>query len=136
MGAFFDYPAHASLTQPFLLVEIDSHPTDEQLTRMGESRSRWNEYLAHERLQLDSCAAGSYHVVLSGPGMVHASFSDGLLLSAAPGSTQASAALSNLLLTEAIERSFLDKYLMDESAPLLDQAAGVPAGVRVEHIGK
>jgi predicted dienelactone hydrolase len=136
VGAFFDYPDHTSLSQPFLLAEIDWHPTDAQLARMRESRTQWNEYLAHERQQLDSCGAGSYHVVLSRPGMAHASFSDGLLLSAAPGSTQASVALSNLLLTETLARSFLDKYLKNETAPLLDQDAKTPSGVTVERIGK
>jgi hypothetical protein len=68
--------------------------------------------------------------------MTHASFSDGLLLSAVPGSIQATTALNNLLLTETIERSFLDKYLKNEPAPLLDQAGRLPSGVRVEHFGK
>jgi predicted dienelactone hydrolase len=134
VGVFFDYPDHASLHQPFLLVEIAKHPTDDELGRMGETRTKWNDYLAHERQQLDSAPKGSYYVVLSGPGMSHASFSDGLLLSAAPGSTQASTALSNLLLTEALDRSFLDKYLKNEPAALLDQV--VPSGVTVEHIGR
>jgi predicted dienelactone hydrolase len=134
VGAFFDYPDHASLHQPFLLVEIAKHPTDEELGRMGETRTRWNEYLAHERQQLDSAPEGSYYVVLSGPGMSHASFSDGLLLSAVPGSTQASTALSNLLLTEVLDRSFLDKYLKNEPSAVLDQV--VPSGVTVEHIGR
>ena len=136
VGAFFDYPDHAVFKQPFLLIEIDWHPTDDLLARMGESRAKWDEYLAHKRLQLESCAAGSYHVVLSGPGMTHASFADGLLLSAVPGSTQASAALSHLLLTEEIERAFLDKYLKNATAPLLDQPANIPSNVTVEHIGR
>lgn len=135
VGAFFDYPDHTSLRQPFLLIEISSHPTDDLLARMGESRAQWDQYLAHKHLQLDSCAAGSYYVLLSGPGMIHASFSDGLLLSAVPGSTEASTALSNLLLTEAIERSFLDKYLKFETAPVLDQPAKTPSGVTIERVG-
>lgn len=136
VGAFFDYSDHASLKQPFLLIDIDSHPTDAELARMHEPRVKWNEYLAHERQQLDACTAGSYRVSLSTPGITHASFSDGLLLSATPGSTQASTALSNLLLTETFERSFLDKYLKDEPSPLLDQAAKTPSGVAVEPIGR
>jgi dienelactone hydrolase len=136
VGAFFDYPDHTSFNQPFLLIEMDQHPTDDLLARMGESRAHWNEYLAHERQQLDACKAGSYRIVLSGTGMTHASFSDGLLLSATPGSAKASTALSNLLLTEALDRSFLDKYLKNETAPLLDQAAKAPPGVTIEPIGK
>ncbi|MGC1781892.1 MAG: hypothetical protein WA708_05195 [Acidobacteriaceae bacterium] len=68
--------------------------------------------------------------------MTHASFSDGLVLSAVPGSTQASNALSNLLLAERLDRSFLDKYLKNEPAPLLDQPKKIPSGVTVEHIGR
>jgi hypothetical protein len=136
VGAFFDYPDHASLTQPFLLIEMNNHHTDAELARMGGSPARWNEYLARERQQLDACPAGSYHILLSGPGMTHATFSDGLLLSAVPGSPQAATALSNLLLTEKLDRSFLDKYLKNEPAPLLDQPAKIPSGVTVEHIGK
>jgi predicted dienelactone hydrolase len=136
VGAFFDYADHASLKQPFLLVEIDPHRTEIELARTGESRIRWDEYLAHERLQLASCGPGSYLVELNRPGMTHASFSDGLLLSAVPGSLQATTALSNLLLTETIERSFLDKYLKNEPAPLLDQTVSLPSGVTVERVGK
>ena len=136
VGAFFDYPDHASFKQPFLLTEIASRHSDDELAHMGETRAKWNEYLAHERQQLDSSPAGSYHIVLSGQGMTHASFSDGLLLSATPGSTQASTALSNLLLTEELDRSFLDKYLKKVPTPLLDQIANIPSGVTVEHIGR
>jgi pimeloyl-ACP methyl ester carboxylesterase len=136
VGAFFDYPDHTELKQPFLLIEIDRPYTDAELARMSESRTQQNKYLAHLHLQLESCGAGSYHVVLNRPGMTHASFSDGLLLGAAPGSTEASTALSSLLLAETIDRSFLDKYLKSEAAPLLDQPAKIPSGVIVEHIGK
>jgi acetyl esterase/lipase len=136
VGAFFDYPDHNVLGQPFLLIEVDWRPTDDLLARMHESRRQWDDYLAHKRRQLESCTAGSYHVVLSGAGMTHASFSDGLLLSALPGSVEASAALSNLLLTETIDRSFLDKYLKNEPAPVLDQPERTPSGVGVEYLGR
>jgi pimeloyl-ACP methyl ester carboxylesterase len=136
VGVYFDYLDHATFSQPFLFVEVDRHPTDDLLARMGESRTQWNEYLAHERQELNSCPVGSYHVVLSGIGMTHASFSDGLLLSATSGSTEATVALQNLLLTEELDRSFLDKNLKNQPAPLLDLAANTPSGVMVEHIGK
>jgi pimeloyl-ACP methyl ester carboxylesterase len=136
VGAFFNYANHPSFKQPFLLVEVDPHRTDAELARMGESRNQWNDYLTHERVQLASCGPGSYLVELNRPGMTHASFSDGLLLSAVPSSIQASTALSNLLLTETIVRSFLDKYLKNEPAPLFDQSVRIPSGVSVEHVGK
>jgi hypothetical protein len=49
---------------------------------------------------------------------------------------EASTALDNLSLTEALELSFLDKLLKREPAPLLDLNAKTPPGVKVEHIGK
>ena len=101
VGVYFDYPDHASFKQPFLFLEIYSHPTDDLLSRMHESRTQWEQYLAHERQQLNTCKSGSYHVVLKGVGMTHASFSDGLLLSAISGSPEASTARDNLLLTAA-----------------------------------
>jgi hypothetical protein len=136
VGIYFDYPDHASFKQPFLFLEIDQHPADDLLARMGESRNQWEQYVTHERHQLDTCKPGSYHVVLDGAGMTHASFSDGLLLSAIPSSIEASTALDNLSLTEALELSFLDKILKKEPAPLLDLNAKTPPGVKVEHIGK
>jgi hypothetical protein len=136
VGAYFDYPDHASFKQPFLFLEIDQHPTDDLLARMHESRNQWEQYVTHEREQLNTCASGSYHVVLSRKGMTHASFSDGLLLSAAPGSIESSTALDNLSLTEALELSFLDKELKKAPAPLLDLATKTPSGVEVEKIGR
>jgi predicted dienelactone hydrolase len=136
VGAYFDYPDHASFKQPFLFLEIDEHPTDALLARMRESRAQWEHYLAHERQQLNACTRGSYHVVLNGVGMTHASFSDGLLLSATPGTIEASTALHNLSLTEALELSFLDKVLKKEPAPLLDHNGKTSPGVEVEDIGK
>jgi predicted dienelactone hydrolase len=136
VGAYFDYPDHALFKQPFLFLEIDSHPTDDLLARMHESRAQWEQFKTHEREQLNTCKPGSYHVLLRGVGMTHASFSDGLLLSAVPGSPEASTARDNLLLTAALERSFLDKVLKSEPAPLLDSAEKMPSGVVVETIGK
>lgn len=136
VGVYFDYPDQASFKQPFLFLDIDRHPTDDLLARMGESRNQWEQYVTHEHQQLNSCKPGSYHVVLNGIGMTHASFSDGLLLSATPGSHEASTALGNLLLTEMLERSFLDKVLKKEPAPLLDLTDNAQSGIEVEHIGR
>lgn len=136
VGAFFDYPDHAAFTQPFLLIEIENHPTDAELSRMHESRAQWNAYLAHQRKQLSACGPGSYLALVSKPGMGHASFSDGPVLNAAPGSKQAADALRNLELTESLELSFLDKTLKDKPAPLLDDAAKMPPGVKIERVGR
>lgn len=136
VGAFFDYPDHAPLRQPFLFMEVAQHPTDADLGHMQETRAQWDAYLAHEREQLAACGAGSYRVMLSEAGMTHASFSDGLLLSAAAGSEKAATASRNLLLTEAIARSFLDKTLKGNEAPLLDSTAERKDGVNVQRIGR
>jgi hypothetical protein len=136
VGVYFDYPDHASFKQPFLFLEIDFHPTDDLLARMHESRIQWEQYVAHEHEQLSTGPSGSYHIVLNGNRMTHASFSDGLLLSATPGSVESSAALDNLSLTEALELSFLDKVLKKVPAPLLDLATKTPSGVEIEKIGK
>jgi hypothetical protein len=136
VGVYFDYPDHASFRQPFLFLEIDPHPSDDMLARMHESRKQWEQYVTHEHEQLNTCVPGSYHVTLNGAGITHASFSDGLLLGAAPGSPQASTALRNLSLTESLELSFLDKVLKKKPAPLLDRYGEAPRGVEIEPVGK
>jgi hypothetical protein len=68
--------------------------------------------------------------------MSHASFSDGLLLNATPGSVEALTAHDNLLLTQALELSFLDEVLKKESSSLLHLNAKIPSGVEVEQLRK
>jgi pimeloyl-ACP methyl ester carboxylesterase len=135
VGAFFDYPDHTSMKQPFLFIEVANHPTDVELARMRESRVQWNGFLEHEHEQLDRCGAGSYFVQVERPGMVHSSFSDGPILNASDPKL-ASIALANQLLTERLERSFLDKYLKDAPAPFLDQSDKTEAGLKIERIGQ
>ncbi len=103
---------------------------------MRETREQWEKYLERKRQQLESCKGGSYRVVLTRPGMVHASFSDEPLLTADEQSTEASDALSNLLLIERINRAFLGQYLKRETALFLDRHGDAPAGVTVEHFTK
>lgn len=135
IGAFMNYPNQPPITVPFALVEIDRpSPTDAELADMRESRAQWNGYLAHKRLQLMSCNAGSYHIMISRPGMVHASFSDEPLLASTSGSQEAFTALANLSLIERIDRAFLDEYLKLKTASVLDRDA--PAGVAIEHFEK
>jgi hypothetical protein len=66
-----------------------------------------------------NCSEGSYHVLLKGPGMVHASFDDYPLFASAnnPGDNQV--ALHNLQVMESITRAFLDMYLKQERQPYL-----------------
>jgi predicted dienelactone hydrolase len=135
VGAFFDYPDHASMKQPFLFIELAGRHTDAELARMGETRLQWNGFLAHEHEQIDQCGAGSYFVSLDRPGMAHSSFSDGPILNATDA-TLASVALANLRLTERLERSFLDKYLKGAPAPLLDQPDKAESGMIIERVGQ
>jgi hypothetical protein len=113
VGAFFDYPDHNSMQQPFLFIQVEHNPTDEELARMHESRTKWNEFLAHEHWQLHQCGNGSYLIRLHRPGMGHSSFSDGPVLSARDN--EQAVALENLRQTEELEKTFLDKYLKDVS---------------------
>jgi alpha-beta hydrolase superfamily lysophospholipase len=132
VSAFANYPDHAALIQPFLLMEIYQDPSDAELARMRLTRKQWKAYLQKKRQQLQSCTGGSYDVMFSDPGMVHASFSDEPLLGAPCGSERSSVALNNLLLIEKTTRAFLDKYLHDESAPMLDQPGSTPPNMTVE----
>jgi hypothetical protein len=49
---------------------------------------------------------------------------------------QADSALSSLRLMEEIERAFLDKYLKDTRALLLDDPRDRPSGVEIEAISR
>ena len=131
VSAFADYPDHVALTQPFLLMEIYRAPSDAELARLRLTQEQWQAYIQKKRHQLQSCKGGSYDVVFSGRGMVHASFSDEPLLGAPCGSERSSVAFNNLLLIEKTIRAFLDKYLRKETAPLLDQPRSIPPNMTV-----
>ena len=134
VGAFFDYPDHPQLSQPFLLIQLAEEHTDEELKRMGESRAAWNGYLGHEREQLSKCAAGSYLVTISRSGLGHSAFSDGPILNAANVSAEATQAQRNLLLTEDLERVFLDSILkMSPHRPL---TSFTEPDVKVQPVGQ
>lgn len=135
VGAFFDYPDHNSMQQPFLFIQVEHNPTDEELARMHESRTKWNEFLAHEQWQLHQCGKGSYLIRLHRPGMGHSSFSDGPVLSARDNE-QAAIALENLRQTEELEKAFLDKYLKDVSTPIFGRTDTTPQGITIEPIDK
>jgi dienelactone hydrolase len=132
IAAFAEYPDHAALTQPFLLMEINQAPSNAELARMRLTRQQWQAYVQKKRQQLQSCQGGSYDVVFNGPSMIHASFSDEPLLGAPCGSERSSVALNNLLLIEKTTRAFLGKYLRNEPTPLLDQLGSTPSNMTVE----
>ena len=132
IAAFPEYPDHAALTQPFLLMEVYQAPSDAELARMRRTRQQWEAYVKKKRQQLQSCQAGSYDVVFDGLSMIHASFSDEPLLGAPCGSTRSSEALNNLLLIEKTTRAFFGKYLHNEPTPLLDRSGSTPSNMIVE----
>ena len=123
------------MQQPFLLIQVEHSPTDEELARMHESRATWNEFLAHEQWQLHRCGKGSYFIQLHRSGMGHSGFSDGPVLNARDNE-QAATALGNLRLTEELEKAFLDKYLKGVPTPPFDRTDTVPEGVTIEPVDK
>lgn len=135
VGAFFDYPDHNSMQQPFLFIQVEHHPTDEELARMHESRTKWNEFLAHEKRQLHQCGKGSYLIRLHRPGLGHSSFSDGPVLSARDNE-QVAIALENLRQTEELEKAFLDEHLKDVSTSMFSQTDTTAQGITIEPIDK
>jgi pimeloyl-ACP methyl ester carboxylesterase len=135
VGAFFDYSERNSMQQPFLLIEVEHNPTDEELARMHESRTQWNEFLAHEQWQLRQCGQGSYLIQLSQTGMGHSSFSDGPILNARDDE-QAALALENLRVTEELEKAFLDKYLKGVSTSIFDRHHTPGHGMVIKSVGQ
>jgi predicted dienelactone hydrolase len=135
LGAFFDYPDHNSMQQPFLFIQVEHNPTDEELARIHESRTRWNEFLAHERWQLRQCGKGSYLIRLHRRGMGHSTFSDGPVLSARDNE-QSAIALENLRQTEELEKDFLDKYLKNVSPSIFGRTNTTSHGITIEPLVK
>jgi hypothetical protein len=123
------------MQQPFLFIQVENNPSDEELARMHESRTHWNEFLAHETWQLHPCGKGSYLIQLGRPGMGHSSFSDGPILNARDNE-QAAIALENLRPTEAFEKAFLDKYLKEVSTSIFDRTGTTTQGVTIEPLHK
>ena len=136
VGAFFDYPDHPQLSQPFLLIQIAEQHTDEELKRMGESREVWNAYVEHEHMQLSRCPPGSYLVTIIRSGFGHSAFSDGPSLNAQQGSPEASATHTNLLLTEDLERVFLDQILKSNADHTLASFSAPLGYLKIQPIGR
>ena len=108
-------PDGETMKQPLLFLEA-YHPE----SRMGGTHEQHVEYFKKREEQLESCPKGTYAVVLRSPGIMHGSFSDYALLSAAGRSEEAGQALHNLDLVEAFTSAFLDRTLDHEKGTLLD----------------
>jgi pimeloyl-ACP methyl ester carboxylesterase len=110
------YPDGASMKQPLLFLEAD-HPE----SQMGGTHAQHEEYYKKKEEQLQRCPPGSYNAVLKSPGIAHPSFSDmPLLFAGKQGYPRTSVVLHNLDLIKTFVRTFLDKNLKQEKAPLLD----------------
>jgi hypothetical protein len=90
---------------------------------MPFSADQYSDFRKKVEAQLNLCPKGSYDVMLKSPGLVHGSFSDYLLRAANGDPAKTEEALHNLRLTQSYTLAFLDKYLMGEKAPLLDEPA-------------
>ncbi len=113
--AFPEFKDGKGFQQPVMLLEVD-HSGD----RMPFSAAQYADFLKKVEAQLNSCPKGSYDVRLKAPGLSHGSFSDYPLSAANGDATKTETAIHNLDLTQRYTRAFLDKYLKNESAPLLD----------------
>jgi len=116
VAAFPEYPDGKGFQQPVLLLEVDQTGK-----RKPFSEAQYNDFVKKEEVQLNLCPKGSYHVLLNAPGLFHGSFSDYRLRAASGNPTETDEALHNLRLTESFTLAFLDKYLRDQSEPLLDE---------------
>ena len=116
--AFPEFADGKGFQQPVLLLELDH--TGE---RMPFSADQYTDFRKKVDAQLNLCPKGSYDVMLKSPGLAHGSFSDYLLRAANGDPAKTEEALHNLRLTQSYTLAFLDKYLMGEKAPLLDEPA-------------
>jgi hypothetical protein len=64
-------PDGAMMKQPLLLLEAH-HPDDQ----MFGTKEQLQRYFRTKEQQLQSCAPGTYNVILNSPGIAHPSFSD------------------------------------------------------------
>jgi dienelactone hydrolase len=120
------FPDGAVMKQPLLLLE--AHTTEAQ---MSGTREELQEYFRKKEQQLQSCAAGSYNVILKSSGMAHPSFSDiPLFFAGTQGYPEASVVRRNHRLIQSFIRAFLDKNLQGRKAPLIDEASHPEATVR------
>lgn len=114
--AFPEFKDSKGFQQPVMLLEVD-HTGD----RMPFSPAQYSDFRKKVEAQLNQCPKGSYDVLLKSPGLFHGSFSDYRLIAANGDAKQTDIAMHNLDLTRRFTRAFLDKYVMDENEPLLDE---------------
>jgi pimeloyl-ACP methyl ester carboxylesterase len=123
-GIFLKYDATHLIKQPFLYVEVPFVPlSEDRLTEMHITRDEWRKQWATTvDEQFRSSTREGYSVVLRGPAQQHLSFADVSVLSAPLDSEARRVAVHNLNLGQAVTLAFLDKYLQDAKASILDAA--------------
>jgi len=124
----FDRGSIRGLEQPFLLLVAQpppTPPTDEELARMGLTRSA-AEALIHQLhagqdAAMESTGRGSYRVTLAMPGMYHSSFTDRPLLQAVDDPGKRQEAVRNLGTIRAYTLAFFEKSLRGARTTVLDR---------------
>jgi predicted dienelactone hydrolase len=110
-------------------------PTDEDLTRMNTTRSKYDADVArvqgNQNAALASVRGGSYRVLIDIPSFTHRTFSD-LTLLAANDDPQRDESLANFRTAQSFTRAFFDKYLKGHEAALLDRSSSQNTRVRVD----
>ncbi|MFC5864368.1 alpha/beta hydrolase family protein [Acidicapsa dinghuensis] len=131
VSALPEFPDHAKIQQPLLYLE---NHYDE--AHMFGTHEQHLAFFKEKEQELSQCPKGSYHVVLSPPGMMHGSFSDTYILHAGNMSEQTAQAVHNLGLVETYILAFLDKNLKGTPAPLLDDPNASHPEATIERLGK
>jgi predicted dienelactone hydrolase len=134
----FDRASIRALDQPFLLfvaLPRQAPPSDEELARMGLTRSAAEALVAQLRAgqddAMETTGRGSYRVTLTRPGVSHSSFGDRPLLQAVGDHDKSQEAVRNLQTIRAYTLAFFDKSLRGARNTVLDRVS-TEATVKVE----
>jgi len=126
------YPDGAAMKQPLLLLEANYIES-----QMTGTKAEFQEYFRKKEQQLQSCAPGSYNVILKSPGIAHPSFSDiPLFFAGTQGYPEISAVRHNHRLIQSFVQAFLDKNLRGRKAPLLDGSSRAHPEATVQRYGR
>jgi hypothetical protein len=124
----FDRDAIPRLEQPFLLFTRPrpaTHPTEDELARMGLTRSRAQALIAEldaaQDAAMESAGLGSYRVTLAMPGVSHSSFNDRPFLQAVDDPDRTREAVRNLATIRAYTLAFFDRSLRGAGNTVLDR---------------
>jgi dienelactone hydrolase len=123
----FDRGSIPALNQPFFLLLAQpprTPPTDEELARMGLTRSTAETFVkqlrAGQDAAMETTGRGSYRVTLALPGISHSSFSDRPTLLAVDDADRRQEAVRNLQTIRAYTLAFFEKSLRGTRNTLLD----------------